>query len=71
MYKYPGCTTRRPGREQLGGHVQGTSTWVGTTEAAVVFRMFGIRAQIVDFMGGRNGAGCRHPTSATTAHMGA
>ncbi|GAB4821175.1 hypothetical protein N2152v2_008221 [Parachlorella kessleri] len=37
------------GAEQLGGKVQGTRKWVGTTEAAALLRYFGVRARVVDF----------------------
>lgn len=60
----------RLGREQLGGHVQGTNTWVGTREAAAVFRSFGIRARLVDFMGGHKSSGSRHCTSTTAWQPG-
>ncbi|CAL8463782.1 g3316 [Coccomyxa elongata] len=39
------------GAHQLGSVIQGTHKWVGTTEAASVFRLFGIRANVVDFKG--------------------
>lgn len=39
------------GAHQLGSVIQGTHKWVGTTEAASVFRLFGIRAYVVDFKG--------------------
>lgn len=41
------------GAHQLGSVIQGTRKWVGTTEAASVFRLFGIRANVVDFKGAR------------------
>ena len=31
--------------------------------AAALLRSFGVRARIVDFMGGRNGSGSRHPSA--------
>jgi len=37
------------GAEQLGGSVQGTKKWIGTTEAATLLRYFGLPARIVDF----------------------
>jgi hypothetical protein len=40
-----------PGAEQLGGSVRGTHKWIGTTEAAVLLRFFGLRARVVDFVG--------------------
>ena len=39
------------GAEQLGNAVQGTHKWVGTTEAATLLRLFGVRAFVVDFRG--------------------
>ena len=39
------------GAEQLGNAVQGTHKWVGTTEAATLLRLFGMRAFVVDFRG--------------------
>ena len=41
----------RSGAEQLGGAVQGSHKWVGTTEAAALLRFFGVRARVVDFRG--------------------
>jgi hypothetical protein len=41
------------GKDQLGGQLQGTRTWIGTTECAALLRSFGINAKIVDFEGGR------------------
>jgi hypothetical protein len=38
-----------PGAEQLGGALQGTRKWVGTTEAATLLRFFGLHASVVDF----------------------
>ncbi len=55
---------RRAGRKQLGGRVQGTRTWVGTTEAAALLRSFGLRARIVDFLGSRPATGCPPPAGA-------
>lgn len=37
------------GAEQLGGRLQGSSRWIGSTEAAALFRYFGVPAKIVDF----------------------
>ena len=39
----------QPGREQLGGRVQGMPSWIGAVDAAALLRSFGLRAQIVDF----------------------
>lgn len=39
------------GSEQLGGRVQSTHAWIGTTEAAALLRQFGVRARVVDFVG--------------------
>jgi hypothetical protein len=50
----------RTGAEQLGGSVQGSHKWVGTTEATALMRFFGVRARIVDF----KGATSRAPTGA-------
>lgn len=41
------------GLEQLG-RLQGTRTWIGTTEACSLFRACGLAAEIVDFEGGRS-----------------
>lgn len=41
----------KAGAEQLGGKVQGSHKWVGTTEATALLRLFGVRAHIVDFKG--------------------
>ena len=41
------------GSDQLGGGVQGTHAWIGTTEAAALLRQFGLRARVVDFQGAR------------------
>ena len=38
-----------PGCESLGGAVQGSSKWIGTTEACSIFRFFGLQAEIIDF----------------------
>lgn len=43
------------GSDQLGGGVQGTHAWIGTTEAAALLRQFGLRARVVDFQGARAG----------------
>ena len=51
--RQPALTCGRVGCKQLGGRVQGTRKWVGTTEAAALLRSFGLRARIVDFLGGR------------------
>jgi hypothetical protein len=37
------------GAEQLDRNLQGGKKWIGTTEAAVLFRYFGIPAVIIDF----------------------
>jgi Peptidase family C78 len=37
------------GKDQLGGKLQGTRTWIGTTECAAMLRSFGVNAKIVDF----------------------
>lgn len=37
------------GAEQLGKQVHGTTKWIGATEAASIFRYFGIAAFIADF----------------------
>lgn len=37
------------GKDQLGGQLQGTRTWIGTTECAALLRSFGVKAKIVDF----------------------
>jgi hypothetical protein len=37
------------GAEQLGGHLQGSSRWIGSTEAAALLGYFGIPAKIIDF----------------------
>jgi hypothetical protein len=37
------------GAEQLGRQLQGGKKWIGTTEAAVLFRYFGIPTVIIDF----------------------
>ncbi len=39
------------GSNQLGGAVQGSHAWIGTTEAAALLRQFGLRARIVDVVG--------------------
>ena len=39
------------GSNQLGGAVQSSHAWIGTTEAAALLRQFGLRARIVDFVG--------------------
>eukprot|EP00887_Chlorella_sp_A99_P007524 scaffold2.g7524.t1 len=39
----------RAGCDQLGGAVQGTHKWIGTTEAAALLRYWGLRAHIADF----------------------
>lgn len=39
------------GAAQLQYNVVGSRRWIGTTEVAAMLRYFGIRAQIVDFMG--------------------
>ena len=54
----------RVGRKQLGGRVQGTRKWVGTTEAAALLRSFGLRARIVDFLGSRNRTASGRPPPA-------
>lgn len=36
--------------------LQGTKQWIGTSEACVFFRYFGIRAKIVSFFGSRHDA---------------
>lgn len=41
------------GCESLGGSVQGSTKWVGTTEASSLLSYFGARAAIVDFVGER------------------
>lgn len=41
----------KPGALSLGGRVQGTTKFVGTLEAASLFRQFGVNAQFVDFVG--------------------
>lgn len=38
-----------PGCESLGGSVQGSNKWIGTTEACSILRYFGLQAEIVDF----------------------
>ncbi|KAL4436617.1 hypothetical protein ABPG75_003756 [Micractinium tetrahymenae] len=62
----------RQGAEQLGGRVQGTHKWVGTTEAAALFRSFGLRAQIVDFGAQRSqsAAGAAPAAAAAAAAAG-
>lgn len=37
------------GKDQLGGQLRGTRTWIGTTECAALLRCFGLQAKIVDF----------------------
>jgi hypothetical protein len=41
--------SRSAGKDQLGGKLQGTRTWIGTTECAALLRCFSINAKIVDF----------------------
>ncbi|CAG9467235.1 unnamed protein product [Pedinophyceae sp. YPF-701] len=41
----------REGAVQLGGRVQGTRKWIGTTEAAAMLRQFGVKAEVFDFWG--------------------
>jgi hypothetical protein len=43
----------RAGYEQLGGKLRGSHTWIGTTECAALLRSYRLRAEIVDFEGGR------------------
>jgi hypothetical protein len=55
------------GAQQLGGRIQGSHKWVGTTEAAALLRSFGVRARIVDFKGAQPAARvcslhCNHRT---------
>ena len=50
------------GSDQLGGGVQGTHAWIGTTEAAALLRQFGLRARVVDFQSAR--ARAQQPWSA-------
>ncbi|KAK4788016.1 hypothetical protein SAY86_019335 [Trapa natans] len=37
------------GAEQFNHKIYGSSSWIGTTECAALFRSFGLRAKIVDF----------------------
>lgn len=37
------------GAEQLGNSLQGGKKWIGTSEAAALFRYFGIPSEIIDF----------------------
>jgi hypothetical protein len=39
------------GALQLGNSVQGSRKWIGTPEAVVILRFFGVRAQLVEFLG--------------------
>ncbi|KAJ7547802.1 hypothetical protein O6H91_08G105000 [Diphasiastrum complanatum] len=41
-----------PGADHFGWKIYGTTKWIGTTECASLFRSFGLRAQIFDFMTG-------------------
>jgi len=66
------------GCAQLGGHVKGTQTWIGATDAATLLRFCNVRALVVDFqLLGAAGAGsatryvcdgCRRPISGTRFH---
>ncbi|KAI6646624.1 Zinc finger with UFM1-specific peptidase domain protein isoform X1 [Oopsacas minuta] len=38
------------GAKSLGYKVRDTKTWIGATEAAVLFRSFGVKAEVVDFI---------------------
>ena len=38
------------GAKDLGYKVRDTKTWIGATEAAVLFRSFGVKAEIADFL---------------------
>ena len=39
----------RQGAKELGHQVRETRKWIGATEAAVLFRSFGVRAEVIDF----------------------
>ena len=39
------------GGDLLGNAMQGSNQWIGATEAATVLRLFGFKAQVVDFTG--------------------
>ena len=39
------------GAQQLGNSVQGSRKWIGTPEAVTMLRFFGVRAQLVEFLG--------------------
>ena len=38
------------GAKDLGYKVRDTKTWIGATETAVLFRSFGVKAEVVDFL---------------------
>lgn len=39
------------GCHELNGNVQGSKKWMGTSDATTIFRQFGIKAQVVNFVG--------------------
>ena len=39
------------GGDMLGNVMQGSHQWIGTTECAALLRLYGLRAEIIDFTG--------------------
>lgn len=58
------------GGNLLGNKMQGSNQWIGATECAALLRLFGFKAQIVDFTGGLKSPNIQADKEGNDMHMG-